>query len=50
MTSARSLGGPQTKTGQGTSKSISRLITKIIHKKKLLVTDKELKEHKLMID
>jgi hypothetical protein len=31
---ARSPGGAQTKTGQGTRKSICRLITKIIHKKK----------------
>jgi hypothetical protein len=29
---ARSLGGPQTKTGQGTWKSMGRLITKNIHK------------------
>jgi hypothetical protein len=30
----RSLGGPQTKTGQGTRQSIDRPITKMIHKKK----------------
>jgi hypothetical protein len=30
---ARSLGGPQTKTGQSTRQSTDRLITKMIHKK-----------------
>jgi hypothetical protein len=31
---ARSPGGPQIKTGQGTRQSMGRLITTIIHKKK----------------
>jgi hypothetical protein len=41
---ARSPGRPQTKTGQDTRQSMGRLLTKMMHKKKKLVTDKELKK------
>jgi hypothetical protein len=35
---AMSPGGPKTKTGQGTRKSMGRLITKNIHKKEIIST------------